>query len=109
MAKARTTLSELRRRAAALSRVTAFAAFVAAVVAAVVVSQARAELTEQLFQLGSHMLRFTDGAEQPTRSLAMNGERIYFASGITREPLDRVLDAYERRCGDQDGQIGEQM
>lgn len=72
--------------------------------------EARAQVGESLFAIGEDMLRY-EGAHRmdAPRTLHLNGQPIRLASGVTRHGLDRVLDWYEARCGERDGDIGEQL
>ncbi|MEM9190051.1 MAG: hypothetical protein AAGF12_12785, partial [Myxococcota bacterium] len=93
-----------------LLRVSAFLLCVYLAVLGFLMHQARAQVSEVLMGLGVEMLRY-EGAEyqEAPRTLYLNGQRILMATGIANHSLDRVLDFYESRCMDHDGELGEQI
>ena len=91
-------------------RLSAFLTCVYLAVLLVVGHNARAQVGETLFGIGEEMLRY-EGAHRidAPRTLMLNGQPIRLASGVTRHGLTRVLDWYEARCQEHDGELGEQL
>lgn len=106
----RALVQRIKQYAPKVLRLTAFLAFVYVVIVAIVAYQARAQVGDALFGVGEEMLRY-EGAHRidAPRTLLLNGQPIRLATGVTRHPLDRVLDWYESRCEEHDGELGEQL
>ncbi len=100
----------VKRCAPKVLRLSAFLVCVYAGVLLVVGHHARAQVGEVLFGMGEEMLRY-EGAHRidAPRTLVLNGQPIRLASAVTRHDLDRVLDWYEARCTEHDGELGEQI
>ena len=91
-------------------RLGAFILFVALAISGVSLHHARAQLSESLMNLGVDMLRY-EGAEhqQEPRTLVLNGQPIQIATGYATHTVEQVLDVYESRCRDHDGELTEQL
>lgn len=71
---------------------------------------ARAQVSENLWDLGSQMMRYAESRNQDApRDLVLNGQVIRFSSGTADRSVDEVLDFFERRCADVDGGLTEQL
>src|SRR5688500_13058909 len=72
--------------------------------------RARAQVSESLFGVGDQMMRYVGADDQDApRDLLLNGERIRFSSGTSERSLDEVLDHFEARCAEVDGDLARQV
>lgn len=72
--------------------------------------RAEAQMSAELVELGEHMMVYADARRQDApRDLVLNGQIIRFSSGTTPHSADEVLDYYEARCAEVDGQLQQQM
>ncbi len=71
---------------------------------------ARAQVSENLWDLGSQMMRYADASRQDTpRDLVVNGQVLRLSSGTARRSATEVLDFFEGRCAEVDGSLTEQL
>lgn len=71
---------------------------------------ARAQVSENLWDLGSQMMRYADARRQDTpRDLVLNGQVIRLSSGMADRSPREVLDFFEARCAEVDGDLGEEL
>jgi len=84
--------------------------FVGVVAGGGVYHSARAQMDETFFGLGEHMMLYEYAAHQDApRDLVINGQTIKLSSGTTTRSMGEVLDFFEARCADSDGEIALQM
>lgn len=103
-------LARVRDLTPKLLRLTVFLTVVGIGFALFSAHQARAQLGEIMMGLGADMMRYHDAERQDApRQLMLNGRPIHLSSGTTKHDLGTVLDYYEKRCQERDGQLHEQM
>lgn len=72
--------------------------------------QAQAQLDENLLELGARMMRYEDAdTQRAPRDLVVNGQVLRISTGTVGRPMRAVLDVFERRCADADGELTEQL
>lgn len=72
--------------------------------------QAHAQLDESLLELGARMMHYDEAETQRApRDLVINGQVLRITTGTVARPLDAVLDVFEQRCADADGELTEQL
>lgn len=87
-------------------RLTATMAVVALVLAFGVYQRVQGQLGEQLLGAGAEMMMLADAERQDTpRQLFVNGQRIFFSSGMAPMPPREVLARFEARCEQVDAQL----
>lgn len=94
-----------------LARLFAFLLAVYAVGMVVVARQVRAETDEILLGVGAQMMAYAEAdAQDAPRTLRLNGQRLLFGSGHTRDhSVGEVLDFFEGRCRSRDGRLVDQL
>lgn len=71
---------------------------------------ARAQVSESLWDLGSQMMRYAESRNQDApRDLVLNGQVIRLSSGTADRSTREVLDFFEARCAEVDGNLGEEL
>ncbi len=100
----------LWRLVAPYVRLGAFLLVVVAAFSAWRFQRARAQLDRAMIQMGEQLMPYVRARriDEP-RGLIVNGERLFFASGTTDDPVDAVLDYYEAKCRQRDGRLVEQF
>jgi len=99
-----------RRWLRRLGRGALVVAFAGAVAGGWVYHSARAQMDETLLGLGEHMMIYEHAAHQDApRDLVVNGQTIKLSSGTTTRSMDDVLDFFEARCAEADGDVALQM
>lgn len=87
-------------------RLTATMSVVFGVLAFGVYQRVQGQLGEQLLGAGSEMMMLADAERQDTpRQLFVNGQRIFFSSGMAPMPPREVLARFEARCEQVDAQL----
>ncbi len=72
--------------------------------------QARAQMSEVFLGVGEEMMRYADAdRHSEVRQLNVNGQTLYVMSGSADRELSEVLDWYEARCHERDGQFAQQF
>lgn len=88
------------------ARLFVFVSCVAAVAGFLLYRKARADFSEQLMRVGDGLMRYAGARhEDGTRVLELNGQHMFFRTANTENSLDDVLDYFERKCTEHDGQI----
>lgn len=106
-AKSPSRARRILKRAGLVALLTAFGAVVAGGGA---YHGARAQVSENLWDLGSQMMRYAESRNQDApRDLVINGQVIRVSSGTADRPAREVLDYFEQRCGEVDGGLTEQV
>src|SRR5262249_4743435 len=106
----RTFLGTIREYYPKVLRLYFFLAFLSVVIGGMTLLRAKANVSELLLSVGEQVLVYDDALHQDRpRALLINGERMYVRSGLTSHPIGRVLDYYESRCKERDGQFEEQV
>lgn len=89
--------ASLKRRAAAIGRVTAYAGVLATVLAFAWARSVQAAIGEKTLQLGHELAKFGDLLDGTHRVL-LNGEAVYVASAVTEQTMGQVLDRFDQEC-----------
>lgn len=85
-------------------------AFAAVVAVGGAYHRARAQLDEGLMDLGMRMMHYADATDQNApRDLVVNGQVMHISTGTAAHGATRVLDHFEARCADADGELMEQL
>lgn len=106
----KTPPSRARRVLSRLGRAALVLAFAGVLAGGWAYHRARAQLSESFFGLGEQMMQFADvRAQDAPRDLVLNGQTIRFSSGTADQPMETLLDAFEARCGEVDGELVEQI
>lgn len=72
--------------------------------------RAKADIHEVMLGFGAQMMRFDDADRQGApREMWINGQRMMFATASTRHSLRTVLDYYEGRCMQRDGDFAAEI
>jgi hypothetical protein len=102
--------SRARRVLRTIATVVLVLVFAGVVAGGWVYHRARAQVSENLFDLGAQMMRYAQASHQDApRDLVLNEQLIRFSSGTARASADTVLDFFEARCENADGELGEQV
>lgn len=80
-----------------VARLTGYFAVVGAVSGLYCYKNARAEVGEQMIEVGKNLSQLSDMVDT-THNFSMNGQHIYMSSGIIDQSIDKVLDRYEEHC-----------
>ncbi|UJR87101.1 hypothetical protein [Sandaracinus amylolyticus] len=89
-----------------IARVTATMLIVAAVLAFGAYQRVQGQLGEHLLGAGAEMMMLADATRQDTpRQLMVNGQRIFFSSGMAPMPPREVLARFEQRCEQVDAHL----
>jgi hypothetical protein len=88
-------------------RVAALFLLILVVVGLLFTRPAQADGSQVLLGFGAQMMRYADSVTHDApRGLSVNGQRLSFAAGTTRDEVTRLLDEYARRCAEH-GALGE--
>lgn len=102
--------SRARRILKRLALVALVAVFSGLLVAGSAYRGARAQVSENLWDLGSQMMRYSESRNQDApRDLVLNGQLIRMSSGTAPRSASEVLDFFEGRCHAVDGGIAEEL
>ena len=72
--------------------------------------RARADVREVMLGMGAQMMRYagTDRQDEP-RAIYLNGQQMMLATATTSHPLKDVLDFFEARCHEHDGNFSAEI
>ncbi len=68
-----------------------------------------AEVREIMLGMGSELMAFPGDTPGQVRQLTLNGATIQMRTGSVNQPIDAVMDHYERMCTRRDGQLAQQI
>jgi hypothetical protein len=95
---------EKRKHLAGLVRVLAYMSGVGIVCGALSIRAARAEVANQSLVVGRQMMELTNAQQNDITNVTLNGQSMFVGSSLSQEPVDDILNRYEKHCRENQAQ-----